>query len=75
MLEESGLPEYSFSTKGGTAHIKHSRKTVGIYPGYHPEYECVEGENGKMTLRNKRNENGKLIAVKESAAKAHRVLR
>ncbi len=71
MFDESGLPEYSFSTKGGTAHINHSRKTVGVYPGYHPEYEYVEGTDGKKTLQYKRNENGKLIPVKETAPNFH----
>ncbi len=67
----AALPEYSFSTKGGTAHISHSRKTVGVYPGYHPEYECVDGENGKKTLQYKRDANGKLTFVNEIAPNFH----
>lgn len=67
----TALPEYSFSTKGGTAHINHSRKTVGVYPGYHPEYEYVEDENGKKTLRYKRDTEGKLTTAREAAPNFH----
>jgi hypothetical protein len=65
LLKQYGLPEYSFSTKGGTAHITHSRKTIKVYPGWRPEY-YYEEKDGVKKLQIKRDEKGKPIIVKET---------
>jgi hypothetical protein len=59
LLQNKGLPEYLFSTKGGTAHVTHSLKTVKHYAGKHPQYrynedtkkfEIVKYNNGQPVL-------------------------
>jgi hypothetical protein len=66
ILEQMGLPEYSFSTKGGTAHITHSRKTIKVYPGWRPEY-YFEEKDGIKKLKIKLDENNKPVITKETA--------
>jgi hypothetical protein len=45
-LAFKGLPDYSFSTKGGTAHITQSKETMVVYPGVKPVMEFTENEDG-----------------------------
>jgi hypothetical protein len=59
-LKLDRLPEYSFSTKGGTAHITESRKTVKEYAGYRPIFEEVE-ISGVKKYQYKRDEEGKIL--------------
>jgi hypothetical protein len=68
--EDLKLPEYSFSTKGGTAHITQSRKTVKIYPGWCPKYEFTE-KNGVKKYQVVRNEKGKIVVMREAAPNFH----
>ncbi|HBT78535.1 MAG TPA: hypothetical protein DEB39_16805 [Planctomycetaceae bacterium] len=75
LLDEAKLPGYSFSTKGGTAHITNSRKTIKVYPGFHPEFEykevqkkdSKESTTTRKTLQAKRNGEGKIIVAREIA--------
>jgi hypothetical protein len=71
VLKEQNLPEYSFSTKGGTAHITQSRKTVQIYRGWRPKYKYVEDKDGKKKLEIVKKENGKIDLEKEEIQDHH----
>jgi hypothetical protein len=59
VLKQQGLPEYSFSTKGGTAHITNSRKTVRAYPAWEPitEFKVI---GDKMTMQIAKDEKGNI---------------
>ena len=65
-LKKLNVPDYSFSTKGGTARITHSRKTIKVYPGWRPEY-YLEDENGFKKLKIRRDEQDKPILIHEKA--------
>ncbi|MDR0705887.1 MAG: hypothetical protein LBF88_13015 [Planctomycetaceae bacterium] len=70
LLKQKGLPEYSFSTKGGTAHITQSRKTVGVYPAWFPEYKYTETAD-KKKLEIARDENGNVKYRRGEAPNFH----
>ncbi|MDR0706079.1 MAG: hypothetical protein LBF88_13990, partial [Planctomycetaceae bacterium] len=64
-----GMPKYSFSTKGGTAHITRSLKTVGVYSARRPvleeNEEFIVYPNGSYRIVKKlvpeKDENGKPV--------------
>jgi hypothetical protein len=43
-LAYKNLPDYSFSTKGGTAHITQSKETMAVYPGSRPVMTFTQDE-------------------------------
>jgi hypothetical protein len=70
VLKQQGLPEYSFSTKGGTAHITQSRKTVRAYPAWFPEYKYTETAE-KKKLEISRDEKGNVKYRQGTAPNFH----
>jgi hypothetical protein len=48
LLKTEYLLDYSFSTKGGTAHIDHGRKTVKRYAGYKAVYDEITTEEEQV---------------------------
>ncbi|MDR1141269.1 MAG: hypothetical protein LBL62_06230, partial [Planctomycetaceae bacterium] len=70
LLKEKGIPEYSFSTKGGSAHITQSRKTVKVYRGWRAKYEYVEEPDKKGNVTKKlqivKDEHGNPVLEKET---------
>jgi hypothetical protein len=60
------LPEYSFTTKGGAAHITHSRKTIKKYAGWRPIYDEIKDEDGNVIKFDvRKDEDGKTVVEKE----------
>ena len=68
-LDEEKIPNYSFSTKGGTAHITNSLQTVKVYPGWRPKLEYCD-EDGKRGFRTVKD-GGKVEVERETPPNFH----
>jgi hypothetical protein len=71
MLEERGLPDYSFSTKGGTANVTQSLRTAEKYAGWRPMYQYTEAGDGQKKFEVKKDAAGKIMVVREDIPNFH----
>ncbi len=69
-LDEAKIPGYSFSTKGGTAHIINSLQTVKVYPGWRPKLEFYE-EGDQKGFRTVKDAAGNVEIERETPPNFH----